>query len=75
MWKEVVATISCALAFMAVFVAITVYLLSLGASATCSAISSKMGVEHSYSLMTDCIVKVDGRWEPLRQHRSVRNTD
>lgn len=75
MWKEVVAVFSCAIAAMAVFAAIIVYLLSFGASATCSAIASKMGIEHSYSLMTDCMVKVDGRWEPLRQQRSVRNRD
>jgi hypothetical protein len=42
---------------------------------SCAATADKMGLEHSYSATTPCMVKVDGRWEPLSWQRSVRIKD
>lgn len=44
-------------------------------SYTCSSKAKVMGVEYSYSLFTDCMIKTDGRWEPLKWQRSARIKD
>lgn len=39
---------------------------------SCAATADLMGLEYHYSLTTPCMVKTDGRWEPLNWQRSVR---
>lgn len=43
-----------------------------GSSVSCANTADVMGLEHRYGITTDCMVKVDGRWEPLDWQRSVR---
>lgn len=42
---------------------------------SCTSTADLMGVPSSYSMATDCMVKIDGRWEPLNFQRSVRIKD
>ena len=49
------------------------FLIGLGIVATrtqeCKAIGNFMSVEYQYTVWTDCMIKVDNRWVPLRNYR------
>ena len=49
------------------------FLIGLGVIATktqeCTAIGNFMSVEYQYSVWTDCMIKVDEKWVPLRNYR------
>jgi len=38
----------------------------------CEATAAQMGVEHRYSVWTDCMVRVDERWIPLDAYKVVK---
>lgn len=38
----------------------------------CSLIAGKMQMEHDYALMTGCMVKVDGKFSPLKYYRVIK---
>lgn len=46
-------------------------LASWASRVSCNERATIMGLEHSYSLMTDCMVKYEGRWIPLHNVRAV----
>jgi hypothetical protein len=38
----------------------------------CANTSEKMGYEYSYSMKTDCMIKVDGHWIPMDSLRVLK---
>ncbi len=52
---------------------VVMFLVGLGIVATkvqeCKAIGNFMGVEYHHSVWTDCMIKVDGDWIPLKNYR------
>ncbi len=72
MMREAIAFIGIMLATIGtIFVGIAA-LANWGNSVNCRDTAAIMGLEHHYSFTTPCMVKVDGRWEPLNYQRSVR---
>lgn len=55
------------------FFVVAMFLVGLGVMATrtqeCKAISEFMDMEYRYSVWTDCMIKVDDKWIPLRNYR------
>ena len=42
------------------------------AAASCASQASRMGVEHSWGPLQDCMIRTDDRWEPLDWQSSIR---
>lgn len=70
-WESISELISMIAAFVGV-ICVLVGLCMWLAEASCTSQASKMGVEHSWGPLQDCMIMVDDRWEPLDWQSSVR---
>ena len=52
--------------------ALIIFLANWACEVSCASKAEVMGVEYRYSLMTDCMIKMDGKFEPFDWHRTVR---
>lgn len=55
------------------FFVVAMFLIGLGVMATrtqeCKAIAEFMDIEYRYSVWTDCMIRVDNKWIPLKNYR------
>jgi|HubBroStandDraft_6_1064221.scaffolds.fasta_scaffold00056_76 hypothetical protein len=66
-------TITLLLAGFCLFMAVVVCLGFMLSSAVCTAQASRMQLEYSWGPLQDCMVKVDGKWTPMRRYILLGN--
>ena len=67
------------LAFLLFMAIVTALLISVvtgfvwaATAATCATQASKMGFEHSWGPLQDCMILVDGHWIPIGSYRVIK---
>ena len=58
---------------LAVIISIVIFAIIIGiaawlSSASCDKIAEQMGLPHQWSILTECMIQVDGTWLPLDRY-------
>ena len=65
---DLVSMIAAVVIFIGTLVGLALWL----AAASCTSQANRMGVEHSWGPLQDCMIRTDDRWEPLDWQHSIR---
>ena len=70
--REDLFMVGSVLFFVGVMLAILFPFVYFVAYTSCRQQAELLGLEYNFGFLTECYIKVDGRWEPLNWQRSVR---
>lgn len=57
--------------FCAFYILFMVTIVYFANKMTCETRSKMMGIESDYGLFTNCMVKIDGKWQPFNEYNTV----
>ena len=66
--RDLASMIAAVVIFIGTLVGLALWL----AAASCTSQANRMGVEHSWGPLQDCMIRTDDRWEPLDWQSSIR---